>query len=168
MTEAIRRQYLAAGLVPPERVVALPGGVDATVWRPDRDGRALRASVGVPDDVPLIGLLGGFRVMKGHAVALEAAAELARRGRRFHLALALATHNTAFVQIIHFIWDELLTPNALWIRLRARRAVRPTRVAEHQAIFDAVAAHDPGAARAAMHAHFEGAIRDFLERSADA
>lgn len=87
VTEAIRRQYLAAGLVPPERVVALPGGVDATVWRPDRDGRALRASVGVPDDVPLIGLLGGFRVMKGHAVALEAAAELARRGRRFHLAL---------------------------------------------------------------------------------
>ncbi|HKZ04020.1 MAG TPA: glycosyltransferase, partial [Methylomirabilota bacterium] len=87
VTEAIRRQYLAAGLAQPERVVALPGGVDATAWRPDRDGRALRASLGVPDDVPLIGLLGGFRVMKGHAVALAAAAELARRGRPFHLAL---------------------------------------------------------------------------------
>ena len=87
VTEAIRRQYLAAGLAEPDRVVALPGGVDAGVWRPDRDGRPLRAALGVPDDVPLIGLLGGFRVMKGQAVALAAAAELARRGRRFHLAL---------------------------------------------------------------------------------
>lgn len=87
VTEAIRRQFLAGELAQPERVVALPGGVDATAWRPDLDGRALRASLGLPDDVPLIGLLGGFRVMKGHAVALAAAAELARRGRHFHLAL---------------------------------------------------------------------------------
>jgi glycosyltransferase involved in cell wall biosynthesis len=87
VTEAIRRQYLAAGLAKPDRIVALPGGVDATAWRPDRDRRALRVSLGVPDDVPLIGLLGGFRVMKGHTVALAAAAELVRRGRRFHLAL---------------------------------------------------------------------------------
>lgn len=87
VTEAIRRQYLAAGLAAPERVVALPGGVDATEWRPDRDGRELRASLGVAGDVPLIGLLGGFRIMKGHAVALAAAAEVARRGHRFHLAL---------------------------------------------------------------------------------
>jgi glycosyltransferase involved in cell wall biosynthesis len=87
VTEAIRRQYLAAGLATPDRVIALPGGVDAEEWRPGRNGRSLRASLGLADDVPLIGLLGGFRVMKGHAVVLEAAVRLARAGRRFHLAL---------------------------------------------------------------------------------
>jgi GntR family transcriptional repressor for pyruvate dehydrogenase complex len=106
------------------------------------------------------------------AAALEGLRSEPERGpgpdsadRRFHLALARATHNTAFVQIIHFIWDELLNPGALWIKLRERRAVRPTRIAEHEAIYDAVAARDPGAARNAMVAHFEGAIRDFLERT---
>jgi glycosyltransferase involved in cell wall biosynthesis len=87
VTEAIRRQYIAAGLVEPERVVALPGGVDAEAWRPGRSPRALRASLGLADGVPVVGLLGGFRVMKGHTVALEAAARLARAGHAFHLVL---------------------------------------------------------------------------------
>jgi glycosyltransferase involved in cell wall biosynthesis len=87
VSEAIRRQYLAAELAEPERVVALPGGVDALLWRPDRSARPLRATLGVPDGIPLIGLLGGFRVMKGHAVALEAAARLTAAGRNMHVAL---------------------------------------------------------------------------------
>jgi glycosyltransferase involved in cell wall biosynthesis len=87
VSEAIRRQYLAAELAEPERVVALPGGVDALQWRPDRSARTLRATLGVPDGIPLIGLLGGFRVMKGHAVALEAAARLTAAGRNMHVAL---------------------------------------------------------------------------------
>lgn len=87
VTEAIRRQYLAARLVDPDRVVALPGGVDAERWKPGRGARSLRTSLRVADDVPLIGLLGGFRVMKGHTVALEAVARLAESGQKFHLAL---------------------------------------------------------------------------------
>jgi glycosyltransferase involved in cell wall biosynthesis len=87
VTEAIRRQYLAAGLVEADRVVALPGGVDAEAWQPGRSPRPLRAALGVADGVPVVGLLGGFRVMKGHTVALEAAARLVRAGRSFHVAL---------------------------------------------------------------------------------
>jgi glycosyltransferase involved in cell wall biosynthesis len=87
VTEAIRRQYLAAGLAEADRVVALPGGVDALEWRPGRSPGGLRASLRVGEGVPLLGLLGGVRVMKGHAVALDAVAKLAAAGRRFHLAL---------------------------------------------------------------------------------
>jgi DNA-binding FadR family transcriptional regulator len=85
--------------------------------------------------------------------------------RRFHLAVARATGNVAFVKIVHFIWDELIYPGKLWKKLFERRFVRPTRIAEHEAILRAIAARDPEAARAAMHTHFDGAIRDFLERS---
>jgi DNA-binding GntR family transcriptional regulator len=51
----------------------------------------------------------------------------------------------------------------MWRKLRERRVVRPTRVAEHEAVLRAVASRDPQRARRAMHAHFDGAIRDFLE-----
>jgi GntR family transcriptional repressor for pyruvate dehydrogenase complex len=85
--------------------------------------------------------------------------------RRFHLAVAKATGNSAFVHILHFIWDELLYPGAIWMKLRERRFVRPTRIAEHEAVLTAIEAHDPIAARQAMHEHFDGAIRDFLERA---
>jgi GntR family transcriptional repressor for pyruvate dehydrogenase complex len=85
--------------------------------------------------------------------------------RRFHLAIAQATGNLAFVKIIDFIWDKLIYPGKLWTKLFERRFVRPTRIAEHEAILQAIAARDPEAARAAMHTHFDGAIRDFLGRS---
>ncbi len=86
VTEAIRRQYVAAELVDPARVVALPGGVDLARFHPAVDARPFRASLAAPDGVPVVGLVAGFRVMKGHAVTIRAATELARRGRRFHLA----------------------------------------------------------------------------------
>ena len=85
VTEAIRRQYIAAELVPPERVVALPGGVDLLRFHPLLDGAAARRALGVVPDVPLIGLVSGLRVMKGHQVAIDAAGRLAGAGRRFQM-----------------------------------------------------------------------------------
>ncbi|PYO35460.1 MAG: hypothetical protein DMD86_06845 [Candidatus Rokuibacteriota bacterium] len=85
VTEAIRRQYIAAELVPPERVVALPGGVDLVRFHPLLDGAAARRALGVAPDVPLIGLVSGLRVMKGHQVAIDAAGRLAGAGRRFQM-----------------------------------------------------------------------------------
>jgi glycosyltransferase involved in cell wall biosynthesis len=87
VTEAIRRQYLAAELAPPERVVALPGGVDAERFDPETDGSAFRSSFGLEMDIPLVGIVSGLRVMKGHTVAIEAAARLAAEGRRFRMVL---------------------------------------------------------------------------------
>jgi glycosyltransferase involved in cell wall biosynthesis len=88
VTDAIRRQLLASGLGVDDRVVALPGGVDIERYRPaarPAHGLDPRAVVKVPPDVPLVGLVGGFRVMKGHETVVAAAARLAAAGHRFHL-----------------------------------------------------------------------------------
>jgi len=83
VTEAIRRQCIAGGLVVSDRAVALPGGADLRRFHPSVDGAATRRALGVAPEVPLLGLVSGFRVMKGHNVAIEALARLARAGRRF-------------------------------------------------------------------------------------
>ena len=88
VTDAIRRQLLASGLSADDHVVALPGGVDAERYRPDApsaDGLDARGLLKVPPGVPLIGLVGGFRVMKGHETVVAAAARLAAAGLPFHL-----------------------------------------------------------------------------------
>jgi glycosyltransferase involved in cell wall biosynthesis len=88
VTDAIRRQLLASGLGAADRVVALPGGVDVEHFRPGAPfahGLDPRALLKVPPDVPLVGLVSGFRVMKGQAIVVAAAARLAAAGHRFHL-----------------------------------------------------------------------------------
>jgi glycosyltransferase involved in cell wall biosynthesis len=82
VTEAIRGQCLAAGLVPPQRIVTLPGGADAEVYRPAPANPEIRRSLGGEDGRPLIGMVAGLRVMKGHRVVVEAAARLAHQGLR--------------------------------------------------------------------------------------
>jgi glycosyltransferase involved in cell wall biosynthesis len=86
VSEAIRRQVVAAGLAPADRVVALPGGVDARAFGAARPEGEARGALGLPADGPVVGALSGLRVMKGHLTVIEAAARLARSGRAFHLA----------------------------------------------------------------------------------
>ncbi|MBI4241719.1 MAG: glycosyltransferase [Candidatus Rokubacteria bacterium] len=78
VTRAIQQQYVASGLLPPDRVVTLAGGVDTMRFSPGADGRPLRAALGANEGEPLLGMVSGFRVMKGHAVVVEALARLAR------------------------------------------------------------------------------------------
>lgn len=81
VTEAIRLQYLAAGLLPAEQIVTLPGGADTELYRPrPRDPETYRRLGG--GEGPLIGMIAGLRVMKGHRVVVDAAARLARVGLR--------------------------------------------------------------------------------------
>jgi glycosyltransferase involved in cell wall biosynthesis len=82
VSEAIRQQYVASALIAGDSVVALHGGVDAEAFNPRANGSAFRASLGLSTGTQLIGLAGGFRVMKGHLVVVEAAARLAREGLR--------------------------------------------------------------------------------------
>jgi len=82
VTEAIRRQYVAARLIPPERVVTLQGGVDLERFHLGVNGAPFRARLSVPAEVPLVGMVGGLRVMKGHRVVVLAAQRLARQGIR--------------------------------------------------------------------------------------
>lgn len=86
VTDAIRRQYVAAGLLPPERVVTVAGGADAEAYRPGPADPEVRLRLGGEPGLPLIGLVSGLRVMKGHAVVVEAARRLARMGLLGRLA----------------------------------------------------------------------------------
>ncbi|HKQ61482.1 MAG TPA: glycosyltransferase family 4 protein [Candidatus Polarisedimenticolaceae bacterium] len=84
VTEAIRRQYVASGLVEPDRVAALPGGADTERYHPVPRDPETYARLGGRPDRPLVGMIGGLRVMKGHATVVEAAARLVTRGVRPH------------------------------------------------------------------------------------
>jgi glycosyltransferase involved in cell wall biosynthesis len=84
VTEAIRRQYIASDLVDADRIAALPGGADVERYRPlPRDPEVYGRFGGRPDH-PLVGMIAGLRVMKGHAVVVDAAARLGARGVRPH------------------------------------------------------------------------------------
>ena len=82
VTEAIRGQYVAAGLIEPHRVAVLQGGADATLYRPQPVDATVRQTVGGVAGVPLVGMVGGLRYMKGHTVVVDAALRLAARGIR--------------------------------------------------------------------------------------
>ena len=97
VSEAIRRQYLALDLLAPERVTAIPGGADATRYHPDVDATAARRALGGDRTAfgglegsagrPIVGMVGGLRVMKGHRVLIAALAELRREGVRPRVAI---------------------------------------------------------------------------------
>jgi glycosyltransferase involved in cell wall biosynthesis len=84
VTDAIRRQYVAAGLVEPERVAALPGGADTERYRPRPRDLEMHWRLGGRAERPLIGMIAGLRVMKGHEIVVEAAARLTARRSRPH------------------------------------------------------------------------------------
>jgi L-malate glycosyltransferase len=86
VTEAIRGQFVASGLVDGDRVVALHGGADAERYRPLPRDPAMHRHLGGRPGQPLVGMVAGLRVMKGHAIVVEAAAQLAARGIRPHFA----------------------------------------------------------------------------------
>jgi glycosyltransferase involved in cell wall biosynthesis len=85
VTEAIRRQYVAAELIDPDRIAALPGGADVDRYRPLPRDPDVYARFGGGDGL-LVGMVAGLRVMKGHDVVIEAAARLDARGLRPHVA----------------------------------------------------------------------------------
>ncbi len=87
VTEAMRQQYIASGLLPADRIVTLPGGVDACRFRPAPTNPHLRARRGAAEGMILVGVIGGLRVMKGHHVLIEAVAPLAARDDRLRVVL---------------------------------------------------------------------------------
>ena len=86
VSHAIRGQYLAGALMDPDRVVALPGGADAEGYLPCPPDGDVRRRLGGGDNVPLVGMIAGFRAMKGHTVVVEAVRRLAEEGRRLAVA----------------------------------------------------------------------------------
>lgn len=86
VTEAIRGQFVAADLLAADRVVTIAGGADVDRYTPGPPDPEVRRRLGGDDGTPLVGMVGGLRVMKGHAVVVEALALLAERGLRVRAA----------------------------------------------------------------------------------
>jgi glycosyltransferase involved in cell wall biosynthesis len=86
VTDAIRRQYIASGLVSPDRVVAIAGGADTRLYTPGAGDDGMRMRLHGEPNIPLVGLISGFRVMKGHIVALDAIRRLVDGGVRARVA----------------------------------------------------------------------------------
>lgn len=80
-------------------------------------------------------------------------------GRKFHAVIADSTQNRPLINIIRHLWD--IQENLPDIKM-AHQSVCKTdgalRIAEHQAILDALKARDAHAARVAMRNHFSRSL----------
>lgn len=86
-----------------------------------------------------------------------------RADRDFHLLIAEATRNVAIANVIEYLWDlRYKSPLCLNILARARQAGIQQPVDDHRYIYDALAAHDPRAAREAMRRHLDHVIEAVL------
>src|SRR3989441_4745306 len=73
--EVVRALVVAAG-IPPQRVAAIPPGVDTARFHPTVSGTAVRQELGLGAGEPVVGLVANIRGSKGHNVFLEAAREI--------------------------------------------------------------------------------------------
>jgi GntR family transcriptional repressor for pyruvate dehydrogenase complex len=80
--------------------------------------------------------------------------------RRFHVAIAEATRNSAVVMMVETLWDLRYRSPLCRHMLDAAR-VKP-RIDEHRLLLEALRARDPGQARRAMRDHLERVIEALL------
>lgn len=75
--------------VAPERIVAIPTGVDTERFHPERADRLrLRRELGIPEDTPVVGIVAVIRRRKGHLILLEAMLSPPLREQGVHLVVA--------------------------------------------------------------------------------
>lgn len=84
----------------------------------------------------------------------------------FHNAIARASHNILFVQIVASFGPlmEVAVPTAWRTRTTAKQ--RKVMIERHRAVARAIQARDPSAAAAAMAAHFDDSVGDLLKAQA--
>jgi len=83
--------------------------------------------------------------------------------RRFHVAIARATRNTAITTVIENLWDiRYKSPLCRHMLERARSVGVQPRIGEHRRIFAALKRRDPKAARNAMRDHLARVIEGLL------
>jgi GntR family hexuronate regulon transcriptional repressor len=83
--------------------------------------------------------------------------------RRFHVAIARATRNSAIITVVENLWDmRYKSPLCAHMLDRARRAGVQPRISEHRRILAALRKRDPKAARNAMREHLGRVIDGLL------
>lgn len=79
VSEAARKHYLSGVGLPSESCRVLYNGTDLRRFeRSEEGGRAFRAEWGIPEETPVVGLVGRISRGKGHREFLEAARSIAR------------------------------------------------------------------------------------------
>jgi GntR family transcriptional regulator, hexuronate regulon transcriptional repressor len=83
--------------------------------------------------------------------------------RRFHVAIARATRNSAVTTVVENLWDlRQRSPLCRYMLERARRVGVQPRIGEHRRILAALRKRDPKAARNAMRSHLARVIDTLL------
>ena len=152
-------------LAPCGRSVASP--VDAVEWGPLELIRARRVVEG--ETAALAAVLGKRKDVEALSAAIEAMRDMAARNvlpldadRAFHLAIVEACGNVVLSETVQGFWDSRHQPisSRLGAHFETARSWRAA-IVEHEAIRDAIAAHDGAAARVAMHDHMDRSHRRF-------
>lgn len=81
VAETIREILIGAG-VAPERVVTIRSGVNTATFAPRPKDPAVLRELGVPEGVPVVGLIANYSPWKGQDVLVAAAGRLKREGVR--------------------------------------------------------------------------------------
>jgi DNA-binding FadR family transcriptional regulator len=83
---------------------------------------------------------------------------------QFHLTIAEASHNAALLHTVKSLWrmrEEIPEVKSTYEAVCVHDAA--SRTEEHRAVFEALKARDPAAARTAMREHFQRLIESMLE-----
>jgi len=84
--------------------------------------------------------------------------------RRFHVAIARATQNSAMTASVEMLWDaRARSPQYRLLSDKAHQAGVTPRVAEHAVILDALRTRDADTARTAMRNHLSNVLESILE-----
>ena len=104
---------------------------------------------------------------RGMAAAGDDVAERTRHDVALHQAIARASHNTLFVQIVAS-FEQLMAVAvpAAW-STRTTKAEQRAIIERHLAVAEAIVRRDPDAAMRAMDAHFDASIGDILHAMAE-
>jgi glycosyltransferase involved in cell wall biosynthesis len=81
VSEASRASYARVGVIDAAKTRVVHNGVDVRRFRPDLDGSAVRADLGLPAELPLVLLPGRLVPWKGQSELVRAVAWLKERGR---------------------------------------------------------------------------------------
>jgi DNA-binding FadR family transcriptional regulator len=82
--------------------------------------------------------------------------------RMFHLRIAEASGNSALALVVKTLWDQRTGPLFLQLEHHFNTpALWTAAIKEHRDVLNAIARHDPRAARAAMRKHMNGAAKRF-------
>ncbi len=66
------RQYLISEGISPDKVVAIPTGIDTSRFDPEKVDGELKQELGLKPEIPLVGTIAILRKKKGHYILLEA------------------------------------------------------------------------------------------------